>query len=89
MQKYYSIADHIIALRAADESPVWKECGNYAPFETETPGKPRCSLEIVDSLDIPEAESVYEVREKDFPRLCFSRFIGGWVVRWPPRASSR
>jgi hypothetical protein len=84
MQKYYSIADHIVALRAADDSRVWKDCGNYVPFETEACGEPRCSLDIVDTLDIPEAESVYDVREKDYPRLCFSRFIGGWVVEMAP-----
>ena len=86
MQKFYSIADHIIALRAADDSPVWTVCGNYAPFETAPSATPVCSLEIRDSLDIPEAEPVYEVREKDFPRLGFSRFEGGWVVEMAPES---
>ena len=90
MQKFYSIADHIIVLRAADESSDWEDCSNYAPFEiarsdeTAEPGAVLCSLEIVYSLELPAAESVYDVREKDFPRLCFSRFKGGWVVEMAP-----
>ena len=86
MQKFYSIADHIVALRAADDSPVWKDCGNYAPFEASSSPAPVCSLEIRDSLDIPEAETVYEVREKGYPRLCLSHFSGGWVVEMAPES---
>ena len=86
MQKFYSIADHIIALKAADDSPVWNVCDNYAPFQTTSSATSVCSLEIRDSLDIPAAEPVYEVREKDFPRLCFSRFSDGWVVEMAPES---
>jgi hypothetical protein len=86
MQKFYSIADHIVTLRADDDSPVWEVCGNYAPFETETREAPVCSLEIRDSLDIPQAESIYEVREKGYPRLVLSHFSGGWAVEMAPES---
>lgn len=84
MQKFYSIADHIIALRAADDSAVWKGCGNYAPFETVSRGTPVCSLEIRNVLDVPEAELVYDACEKNFPRLRLSRSDSGWVVEMAP-----
>ncbi len=86
MQKFYSIADHIIALRAADDSAVWEVCGNYVPFETGSQGTPVCSLEIRDALDIPEAELVYDACEKDFPRLRISRSVTGWVVEMSPES---
>ncbi len=87
MEKYYDIAGHTVALRAADTSPLWTECPNYAPFLTGTPDEPVCSLELRDSLESPESsEFVYEVREKDFPRLSFSRFKGGWVVDMAPES---
>lgn len=87
MQKFYSIADHIVALSAADDSPVWDVCGNYVPFEVSPAQPPVCSLELRDAIDIPEAETIYEVREKDFPRLCFSRSGDGrWVVEMAPES---
>ncbi len=86
MEKYYEIAGHTVALRAEDSSPLWTECPNYIPFLSDAPGVPVCSLELVDSLEIPETELVYDVREKDFPRLCFSRFKGGWVVDLAPES---
>ncbi len=86
MQKYYTIADHLIALKASDDSPVWAETGNYAPFETSGDAAPVCSLELADSLDIPAAETVYDVREKDFPRIAISRFDGGYLVEMAPES---
>lgn len=47
---------------------------------------PLCHLEIVEHLQIPEASAVYEVKEKGYPGLSFSRFDGGWVIRMAPDA---
>ena len=86
MQKFYLIAEHTVALKAADDSRVWELGSNYAPFETSEPGEPVCSLEIVDSLELPAANLVYDVCEKDFPRLRFSRHEGGWLVEMAPES---
>ncbi len=86
MQRFYAIAEHIVALKASDDSPVWVETGNYAPFETSGDAAPVCSLELVDSLEIPASEPVYDVREKDFPRIAISRCDGGYLVEFAPES---
>ena len=89
MTRQYTIADHIISISASDGSAFWHICTNYAPFETgesEDNTATLCSLEIVDKLQIPATEPVYEMKENGYPRLSFSRFDSGWLVEMAPDA---
>lgn len=84
MKKYYKIAEHVIAIKAEDSSPVWTMCPNYTPFESEASDSVVCSLEFVTHLEVPEAVLVHDVLEKGFPRLRISHFDGGWIVEMSP-----
>lgn len=84
MKKYYKIAEHVIAIKAEDSSPVWTMCPNYTPFESEASDSVVCSLEFVPHLEVPEAVLVHDVLEKGFPRLRISHFDGGWIVEMSP-----
>ena len=84
MKKYYKIAEHVIAIKAEDSSPVWTMCPNYTPFESEASDSVVCSLEFVPHLEVPEAVLVHDVLAKGFPRLRISHFDGGWIVEMSP-----
>lgn len=88
MTVLYSIADHITQVTLPDISTLREACPNYAPFELtiNSNAAPLCSLEIVEDLQIPEATPVYEVKEKGYPRLAFSRFDAGWLIQMAPDA---
>ncbi len=64
--------------------------GNADTQDTEATGNqtpsPLCSLEIVEDLQVPETTPVYEVKEKGYPGLAFSRFDSGWLIRMSPDA---
>ena len=84
MKKYYKIAEHVIAIKAEDSSPVWTMCPNYTPFESEASDSVVCSLEFVPHLEVPEAVLVHDVLEKGFPRLRIIHFDGGLIVEMSP-----
>ena len=88
MTVLYSIADHITQVTSPDISTLREACPNYAPFELtiNSNADPLCTLEITEDLQIPEATPVYEVKEKGYPRLAFSRFDKGWLIQMAPDA---
>ena len=95
MTRQYTIADHLIEITAPDNSTLWEVCSNYTPFEVTMSGNtgtrdhspsPLCTLEITEDLQTPESTPIYEVNEKGYPRLAFSRFDKGWLIRMAPDA---
>lgn len=87
MDKRFEIAGHIVELKAPESSPVWAACSKYTPFETCSQEIPVCSLEFAELKGTTKGELVYDVKEKDYPRLCFYRNGDVWTIEMAPESS--
>ena len=87
MDKRFELAGHIVELKAPESSPVWAACSKYAPFETCSQEFPVCSLEFAELKGTTKGELVYDVKEKEYPRLCFYRNGDVWTIEMAPESS--
>ncbi len=87
MDKRFELAGHIVELKAPESSPVWAACSKYAPFETCSQEFPVCSLEFAELKCTTKGELVYDVKEKEYPRLCFYRNGDVWTIEMAPESS--
>lgn len=81
MIKSFKVAGHVFSLKMADDNPRWGLLGQYDPFEVSGNEASEFTLEVVDSLGLPEAaengtrnvpgaESLYRTpREKGEPTI--------------------
>lgn len=86
MTKRYKVADHLFELTMADDCPLWKELGNYAPFEVgDGGGDVIFSLGLVSNLSAGDKTPLLvNSVEPGMPRMdLFADGEGFWLEMAP------
>lgn len=85
MTKSFEVAGHIFSLTISDDSSLWNELGQYAPFLTENVPDPVFSLSLTESLPEGERTLVLDPPVEDGETVVrLFRQGDGWYVEMSP-----